>query len=129
MAFQYVPHDGEGEIELIWRSGQITWRNLSVNRNQLVLLFPPMKLSPSRPGRRASYDWQDVQLFVEQKLEENGDFDDPDCQVTGWRSQNDFVGRVQEYMQNNRMHGEAPADSTVKAAIAPMIATWRLGRK
>jgi hypothetical protein len=58
----------------------------------------PQKREKGKPGPRLKFDEIDAKEFVFQQLADNGDFDKPDNQVEGWRSQNDLVGKLQDYM-------------------------------
>jgi hypothetical protein len=78
----------------------------------------------SKPGRKPKYDWSDIEQFVIKTLGEKGDFSDPD-QADDWKSQNDLIEDVITYMERHMGAGNAPAESTLKLNIAPMVARWR----
>jgi hypothetical protein len=74
-------------------------------------------------GRRAQYDWEDVDLFVQKQLNEKGDFAESKNWVKGWRSLADLERLVEGYIE--RREGKAPARSTIRERIGPMIDKWR----
>jgi hypothetical protein len=84
---------------------------------------------PSRPRTRGGapiqYDWDDAKLFVFRELEAHGDFAVPENRVKGWRSQNDLIRKLQEYMATPAGGGRAPSDSMAKTLVANCLAEWR----
>jgi hypothetical protein len=58
-------------------------------------------------------------------LNAKGDF--CDAPMDDWKSQNDLIRVVLEYMEKRPWIGEGngPSPSTLKTRIAPMVAEWR----
>jgi hypothetical protein len=83
----------------------------------------PMGRKSTRVGRKAQYDWEDVDLFVQKQLDEKGDFAESINSVKGWRAQADLETLVEAYIE--KQDGEAPARSTIRHRISPMIDKWR----
>ncbi|MFO1098230.1 MAG: hypothetical protein U1E81_08130 [Xanthobacteraceae bacterium] len=81
----------------------------------------------SPAGAKPKWDWEDIGLFVNKTLCQNEDFDDPKHQVPGWRSQNDLIEKVKDYLETRRH--DLPAPSTLKSRIGPMVSKWRAGRE
>jgi hypothetical protein len=90
---------------------------------------PPEHTAPSKPrsrrGAPKQYDWDEAKQFVFGELNMYGDFDLPENQDDGWRSQNDLIGRLQEYMASDRGGGRGPSDSSAKTYVANWVAEWR----
>jgi hypothetical protein len=80
----------------------------------------------SKAGAKPGWDWEDVKLFVFDQLNKRGDIVEAD-QMADWRSQNDVIKSVREYMENIlRIPVEnLPSDTTMKDRIAPMIREWQ----
>jgi hypothetical protein len=88
-------------------------------------ISPPSELRKSKAGAKPRYDWQDVEGFVFQELDNRGDFEHPDT-TDDWKSQNDLIKAVLTYLE--KRHGGAgsgPSPTTLKDRIAPMVTTWR----
>jgi hypothetical protein len=79
----------------------------------------------TRRGAPIQYDWDDAKLFVFQELDAHGDFAVAENRVKGWRSQNDLVSKLQEYMESAPGGGRAPSDSSAKKFVADCVAEWR----
>lgn len=81
-----------------------------------------------RRGRRASYDWDDIEQFARQQLETKGEFQEWDIDG-GWRSQADLEKLVTEYIERtHRKPGGEPKSavaSTVREHVKPVIDRWR----
>ena len=82
---------------------------------------PKTSAKTGKPGRKPTYDWYEVGLFVQQALDRRGDFDDPD-QIDDWKSQADLERSVAEHLSKQAM---SPATSLIRQKIRPMIDTWR----
>jgi hypothetical protein len=74
-------------------------------------------------GPKYKYDWGEVELFVEDELNNNGDFERPEFAGDGWRSQADLEKRVLEHIK--KFEGKEPAPSTVRSHVGRMVAAWR----
>ena len=84
----------------------------------------PITKSPQRRGPPQKYDWEDGKLFVFKELNDNGDFDDPENQSPGWRSQSDLIDRLLKYM-GRKDEDEAPGRSTAQGYVSGWVTEWR----
>ena len=82
----------------------------------------PPKEKQNKRGRKFEYDWEDVEQYVWQELDERGHYGDPG-QVDDWKCQNDLVKIVIEYMEKHPPY-RVPAQSTLKKRIKPMVDAW-----
>jgi hypothetical protein len=81
----------------------------------------------SRRGDVPDYDWGEAKLYAFKLLDDNGDMQEPENQVNGWRSQADLTKKVMEHLEMR--DGKEPAYSTAKAYISKFITEWRRGRE
>jgi hypothetical protein len=75
-----------------------------------------LKKQRGRPGRAEQYDWADIELFVRKALQERGDFAKPENRMDKWRSQNDLIEAVKDYLQKRGEPFPGPARFKVKVA-------------
>ena len=113
----YLYVEGERDFVCFERS------NVASFVSTLVAEFPITK-SPQRRGPPQKYDWEDGKLFVFKELNDNGDFDDPENQSPGWRSQNDLIDRLLKYM-GRKDEDEAPGRSTAQGYVSGWVTEWR----
>jgi hypothetical protein len=83
----------------------------------------PLRRNGAGVGRKAEYDWEDADLFVQNQLNEKGDFAESKNRVKGWRSQADLERLVGSYI--GKHEGKMAAISTIRQRISPMIEKWR----
>jgi hypothetical protein len=95
------------------------------------------KITNRKAGRNDLYDWNDIELFVFQTLNEHEDFDDPKNQISGWGCQADLLRLVADYIK--KVHPKdaksllsmknPERSSTLKDKIPPMVTAWRKKQK
>lgn len=103
-----------------------SWTHLEVKKEDVLRWFPflgsPVKQPPQRRGAPPQYDWDDGKQFVFKELETYGDFDLPENHSTGWRSQNDLIDRLLEYMGRR---SKEPGRSTAQGYVSTWVSEWR----
>jgi hypothetical protein len=77
-----------------------------------------------RRGATPKFDWPEVEQFVFQKMDEEGDFREWD---TEWKCQADLERAVSDYVASK--YGASPAESTIRSRIGPMLDHWRQHRR
>jgi hypothetical protein len=129
------PSVGEYQDQL-FMIGQLLpmWTRLAVKEKDVrtVWSFTTLReaesISTARPagrrGRPPNFDWPDVEQFVFQTMNEKGEFNDWD---TEWKVQADLERLVAKYIETTC--GDAPAESTIRENIGPMLRRWREQRK
>jgi hypothetical protein len=114
------------------KTGPASWTHLQVKKSDVLreIRVEDWQDAPTAPevrkrkvGRKPQYDWDDAELFVCRELDSRGDFDDAD-QVENWSCQADLERSVADYF-SNRMNGRAPAISSIREKIGPMVDAWR----
>jgi hypothetical protein len=110
------------DLPAAWIVG-LTTRDVQQGDKVAVTQFPndPPK---SRRGAPRKYSWEnDARPFVIGELDANGDFDDPENRIDGWRSQEDLIDRLLKYMGSREE--KEPGRSTAQGYVAKWVAEWR----
>jgi hypothetical protein len=108
------------------------WTHLQVKKGDVlrwIVFEKPVAHRPAKPRKRRGaaqkYDWDDAKQFVLKQLNNHGDFDQPENRCEGWRSQNDLVRKLQEYMGSRRGGECEPSDSSAKSFVRAVVHEWR----
>ena len=80
-----------------------------------------------RRGDVQDYDWDEAKMYALKELNTNGDMEDPQHQVDGWRSQADLTRKIMTHLA--KVDGKEPAFSTAKAYVSDFYKEWRSGRR
>jgi hypothetical protein len=75
-------------------------------------------------GAAEQFDWADIELLVRKLFADRGDFAKPENRVLGWRSQNDLIEAVKDYLE--KRHQPVPGETRFKAKVAEMLKRIRL---
>jgi hypothetical protein len=88
--------------------------------------LPAPKKPRSGPGAAEQYDWDDIELFVRKLFIDRGDFAKPENRVDKWRSQNDLIEAVKDYLQARNPPQPIPGQTQLKIKVADMLKRIRL---
>jgi hypothetical protein len=125
--------DADGEPDAALKPYQIMWCDRDGRRPARVRHRIPvphwvyvMKAAPparkkerTGPGAAEQYDWADIELFVRKLLSDRGDFAKPENRMDGWRSQNNLIEVVKNYLEKTRQ--PAPSPTQFKDKVADML--------
>jgi hypothetical protein len=139
-----IPRD---ELRRVWREYELEFLpyspstetaprshlNIQLRKGEIVSRYsgetslgnPADAVPRQRAGRKPGYDWEDVELFVRRELNARGDFSDAG-QVDDWKCQADLERSVAGYIE--QISSRAPATSTIRENIGPMVNAWRSER-
>jgi hypothetical protein len=84
---------------------------------------PAAQKQPSGPGAAEQYDWDDIEQFIRREFGQRGDFAAPENKGKGWRSQNDLIELIKDYLQ--RRSEKIPGPSRFKTKVGEILATIR----
>jgi len=87
------------------------------------LVAPVATEQPAKRGSPEKYDWDDIEQFVRQEFIKRGDFQKPENKVKGWRSQNDLIELIEEYLQVR--NEEIPGLTQMKKRVGKILAKIR----
>jgi hypothetical protein len=76
------------------------------------------------PGAAEQYDWADIELFVRKLFTDRGDFAKPENRVDGWKSQNNLIEAVKDYLERRRQ--PVPKETQFKIKVGEMLKRIRL---
>jgi hypothetical protein len=83
--------------------------------------------TPKQPrvgsGAPEIYDWDDIEQFIRNEFTNRGDFLKPENKMKGWRSQNDLIELVKDYLQ--RRNQPIPGDTQMKKNVSAILKTIR----
>jgi hypothetical protein len=125
MAFGPYVAGGPDELNYIEQPKGL-WAFILIEKESFASFLAGPPGPRTRGGAPVQYDWDDAKLFVFRELDAHGDFAVPQNRVKGWRSQNDLIGKLQEYMATPAGGGRAPSDSSAKTLVANCLAEWRV---
>jgi hypothetical protein len=129
--------DEDGEPDPMLRPYQIMWRDRDRRRLSAIRRAIPVphwvyivepepaatKSPRSAPGAPEIYDWDDVRQFTRREFEKRGDFLKSENRVKGWRSQNDLIKLIKDYL--DRLNQPVPGDSQLKKQVAETLKQLR----
>jgi hypothetical protein len=134
-AAEEAGRDEDGEPDPRLKLYQIMWRDRDRRRPAATRRAIPvphwvyvMKAVPKKersgPGAAEQYDWDHIEQFVRKKFVDCGDFAKPDNRVEGWKSQNDLIEAVKDYLQ--KRSEPIPGPTQFKEKVAGMLKRIRL---
>jgi hypothetical protein len=71
------------------------------------------------PGRPEDYDWDDIYQFVCKEFQARGDLQRSENRVKGWRSQNDVIELIKNYLQRRKQR--IPGDTQLKKRVSEIL--------
>ncbi|WP_213775440.1 hypothetical protein [Bradyrhizobium sp. dw_78] len=81
--------------------------------------LPAPKVPRVGPGAAVKYDWDDIEQFIRTKFADLGDFLKPENKTEGWRSQNDLIRSVTDYLERRRQ--PVPRESQFKRKVTEIL--------
>jgi hypothetical protein len=79
-----------------------------------------------RRGKPLQFDWDAVHIPAKAEFDERGDFELPQNQTDGWRSQADFERIIQAMLaKDSKDEYRAPALNTVRTHLTKWLRKWR----
>ncbi|MET4242723.1 hypothetical protein [Bradyrhizobium sp. RT10b] len=72
-----------------------------------------------RVGSPELYDWDDIEQFIRREIDKRGDFAKPENRQKGWRSQNDLIEVITDYLE--RRNESVPGPSRFKVKVASIL--------
>jgi hypothetical protein len=77
----------------------------------------------ARPGAPELYDWDDIAQFVRKEITNRGDFKKAENRIEGWRSQNDLLRLIENYLQ--RRNQPIPGPTRFKEKVGEILEQLR----
>lgn len=81
--------------------------------------LPAVKPARVGPGAAEQYDWDDIEQFVRELFRKRGDFLKSENRVEGWRSQNNMIEIVKDYLQRTKQ--PIPGVTQFKDKVAEIL--------
>jgi hypothetical protein len=81
--------------------------------------LPAPKQPRTGPGAAEIYDWDDIEQFIRQEFTKRGDFKMPENRMKGWRSQNDLIELIKDYLQARKQ--PVPRDTQFKKNVGKIL--------
>jgi hypothetical protein len=125
---EYGFSTGLGPFQILWRDVDRRRSNAARRGTRIPhwvyvmkAAAPTPKKERTGPGAAEQYDWDDIEQFVRQEFTKRGDFKKPENRVKGWRSQNNLIEAVKDYLQRKKPPESVPGPTQLKAKVADML--------
>jgi hypothetical protein len=89
-------------------------------------IYVARQVSPAPKDTRGSpeqYDWDDIEQFIRREFTNRGDFADAGNRVNGWRSQNDLIELIKDYLERRKQ--PIPQPTRFKEKVAEILLKLR----